>query len=88
MTIAKYKVIQANDPNMLERAVNKFIKEGWQPFGGIALDASPENTSFYQTIVMEITNEFDALAAVSDIEDKLEEIRYAVDRLRRSRDEQ
>lgn len=45
MKIIDYKIIRSSYQDLLEEEVNKSIKEGWQPFGGV----SHTNTASVQT---------------------------------------
>lgn len=43
----KYRVISESYPWELEKKVNEFIKEGWEPQGGIAIERYGEISAYY-----------------------------------------
>lgn len=57
MKIIEYEILYAKNEDALADKVNEWIKEGWQPFGGIGVEAMPSEdwdnqyTTLYQAIV-------------------------------------
>lgn len=51
MTIEAYKIIDETEDIRLEEKVNKFIKKGWIPQGGISVDSAPGGVWYYQAMV-------------------------------------
>jgi hypothetical protein len=50
----RYKVIEAQGEALnLKEEVNRQIEEGWAPFGGVAVEYSPQsyNRWFYQAMI-------------------------------------
>lgn len=48
----KYQIISGNNLDALENGVNRWIKEGWRPQGGVCLvQFSPTTVKFYQAMV-------------------------------------
>ena len=45
----RYLVVQVTTLSGLEDAVNRYIKEGWEPLGGITVNSE----GFYQAMVRE-----------------------------------
>lgn len=54
---ARYHVIQNPALYLLEMAVNKHIKEGWEPLGGIQVSYASNQLLFYQALVRKAPNE-------------------------------
>jgi hypothetical protein len=50
--IANYCVVAWGDPDSLVMEVQRLIKEGWQPIGGIAV--APDGLQFFQAMVTSI----------------------------------
>lgn len=49
----KYKIIEESYTVDLEREVNKAIKQGWKPIGGVCCDTAYGSGSyFYQAMVL------------------------------------
>ena len=42
-----YRIVAGNDAQELELSINYYIKNGWEPLGGVVA----EGNSFYQSIV-------------------------------------
>lgn len=50
----KYKIIEDSYAVDLEREVNKAIKQGWMPIGGVCSDtAFRSGTRMYQAMILE-----------------------------------
>ena len=50
----KYKIVEEQSKFSLEREVNKIIKEGWKPQGGLQIVRDSYNIEkFYQAMVKE-----------------------------------
>jgi hypothetical protein len=49
--ISEYKILVAKGIEKLQEAVNKAIKEGWQPFGDLHIPSGMAWTQFTQVVV-------------------------------------
>ena len=49
MKIERYEVVYANSEQAFVEQINKMIKEGWQPLGGMAANFQ-NNGNFQQTV--------------------------------------
>jgi hypothetical protein len=49
--IIEYKILMAKGIEKLQEAVNKAIKEGWQPFGDLQTPSGMAWTQFTQVVV-------------------------------------
>jgi hypothetical protein len=49
MKIQRYEVVYANSEQAFVEQINKMIKEGWQPLGGMAANFQ-SNGQFQQTV--------------------------------------
>ena len=47
----KYKIVEGGSVYQLEVAVRNEIKNGWRPFGGVAVDGGYRPPSFFQAMV-------------------------------------
>lgn len=47
MKIIEYDTATSLSEETLRQFINKKIKEGWQPLGGISVAVSPEDTELY-----------------------------------------
>lgn len=54
MQIQRYEVVYANSEQAFVEQINKMIKEGWQPTGGVSVNfqARTEQVIYHQAMVM------------------------------------
>lgn len=52
-----YKVVQARNPTSLEEEVQRFIKNGWKPIGGVAVCELYGKSQYLQALVKEKNDE-------------------------------
>jgi len=49
MKIQRYEVVYANSESEFVQQINKMIKEGWQPFGGVGITYIEKQCKLYTT---------------------------------------
>jgi len=59
MKIQRYEVVYANSEQAFVDQINRMIKEGWQPLGGMAANFQ-SNGQFQQTIYHQAMVEYEA----------------------------
>lgn len=42
----KYKLVSSSDIDILELDVNRLIRDGWEPLGGVAINAYHHNSGY------------------------------------------
>lgn len=47
----KYKILKADNRNLLDTKVNEWIKQGWIPTGGLAINFNTVPERWYQAMV-------------------------------------
>jgi len=53
----EYFIITETSGLALIQSVNRYIKYGWEPLGGVGVDTHVDRVYYHQAIVKEITNE-------------------------------
>ena len=63
--IKRYEVVYANSEQAFVEQINKMIKEGWQPLGGMAANFQ-HNGQFQQTVYHQAIVEYEKASAYED----------------------
>ena len=66
MKIQRYEVVYANSEQAFIEQINKMIKEGWQPLGGMAANFQ-SNGQFQQTVYHQAMVEYESNSKEADI---------------------
>ena len=51
-TTVDYKILRASSPLTLEASVKNYIKDDWQPLGGVAVECDGFKTFYHQVVVL------------------------------------
>jgi hypothetical protein len=62
MKIQRYEVVYANSEQAFVEQINRMIKEGWQPLGGMAANFQ-HNGQFQQTVYHQAMVEYEKKAS-------------------------
>ena len=65
MKIQRYEVVYANSEQAFVEQINRMIKEGWQPLGGMAANFQ-HNGQFQQTVYHQAMVEYERASVQED----------------------